>query len=147
VPELHLRFGPPDGRSSIAGTVTVDNTRHVAKGTTLADSGAFNSCITANFASRVKTVYVQIHKSKMPTLTMANGARTQPKGLVHLQVHLTHAIFISVFAWVLASGPFDFIMGSEVLTRYAANIDYGNHILRLRVRDTEVVLPFELAPE
>jgi hypothetical protein len=83
----------------------------------------------------------------MPTLTMADGTRTRPKGLVQVQIQLTDAIAITAYAWLMPSGPFDFIMGSDVLTKHAATIDYGDHVLRLRVNNVPVTLPFDLAPE
>jgi hypothetical protein len=45
------------------------------------------------------------------------------------------------------SGPFDFIMGSDVLLKHKANIDCANHVLRLQVGEASVTLPFYLTPE
>jgi hypothetical protein len=78
---------------------------------------------------------------------MANGARTKPKGLVSIQVQLTAATSIIVYAWLMPAGPFDFIMGSDVLLKHKANIDYASHVLRLQVGGASVTLPFYLAPE
>jgi hypothetical protein len=147
VPELHLQFGPPGRQCFIDGTVVVDNTRHRTLGNTLADSGAFNSCVTEAFATRAQARPVNVNLNSMPTLTMADGTRTRPKGLVQLQIQLTPSTSITAFAWLMPAGPFDFIMGSDVLTKYAGKIDYGEHVLRLQVNATAISLPFNLAPE
>jgi hypothetical protein len=80
-------------------------------------------------------------------MTMGNGARTKPKGLVSIQVQLTATTSITVYAWLMPSGPFDFIMGSDVLLKHKANIDYANHVLWLQVGEVSLTLPFYLGPE
>jgi hypothetical protein len=101
VPGLHLQFGHPGVSTSIQGTATVDGTHHRATGTTLADSGAFNSCVTEEFTLRAKARSVKVNKTSFPTMTMTNGTRTKPKEFMSIQVQLTTATSITIYAWLI----------------------------------------------
>jgi hypothetical protein len=126
IPERSLPFSP-----------------HHMQGDILADTGAFTDLTIIAFAERVGKRYMTTTMWK-PTFFMADGKRVKPLDLVELYVHLTPSVTIPIFRWVMASGPYDFILGTNTLCVHCGIIDYLLTELRLIVKDAETMLPFNV---
>ena len=108
----------------------------------LVDSGSTYNLLSGSLARRLHCEDISTNASERPRLTMANGVVTTPERMVRVEVGVGDTAYSTDF-WVMPTGAYDIIIGSDFLHDNKGDVMYSERVVRMRTRTGHVDCPFE----